>query len=100
MISRLGKSLVLGTAFVMLTVPALAQARPDTRQLTCEQAKAMLDERGNVVFTTGSRTYERLVADFRHCQRNEVLRRVWVITKDKRNCQLGHRCVPRTFSNQ
>lgn len=100
MLTSLVKAVVLGVALILLSTAALAAGRPDTRQLTCSQAQNMLQARGNVVFTTGARTYERLVADFRHCQRNEVLRRVWVMTKDNKSCQLGHRCVPRTFSNQ
>ncbi|MGH0000276.1 hypothetical protein ACQU0X_09380 [Pseudovibrio ascidiaceicola] len=79
---------------------ANAQARPDARSLTCEQAKQLVNSRGGVVLTTGQRTYERYVSDIRYCLHNEVLRREWAQTKDNNACQIGYRCSPRTRRNQ
>jgi hypothetical protein len=41
-----------------------ADARPDTRKMTCAQTQALIQSRHAVVLTTGANTYERYVRQF------------------------------------
>jgi hypothetical protein len=73
---------------------AQAQAgRPDTRTMTCAQAQALVKQRGSVVLTTGTNTFDKFVADARYClpQSNSV-RAKFAPTKDDPKCSVGNRC--------
>ena len=73
---------------------ALAQSgRPDTRQLTCAQAQALVKQRGSVVMTTGATTFDKFVADASYCRpiTNQV-RAKFAPTKDDAKCAVGFRC--------
>lgn len=84
MLNRLTISLALLAA---LSTPLLAQGRrPDARQMTCGQVQALIDERGAVVLTTGTHTYERYVASGQFCQMGEAARPDGISTRDNGNC--------------
>ncbi|MDX5594506.1 hypothetical protein [Pseudovibrio sp. SPO723] len=85
---------LLSILMLVVTVSAAsAQARPDTRTMTCEQARNLVKQRGAVVLTTGARTFDRFVVDRRFCQRDEAIRSEWVQTKDIKQCRIGYTCV-------
>lgn len=72
---------------------ASAQARPDTRSMTCAQAQNFVRQRGAVVMTTGRNTFERIVASARYCPpQQNFLRRFNAETSDARHCQVGFTC--------
>lgn len=86
-----GIGLVLG----VLAVPenAEAQGRPDTRNMTCTQAKALVVKRGEVVMTTGAHTFDRFIADARYCvSRTMLTATAFAPTKDNKQCPVGKRC--------
>lgn len=73
---------------------ANSQGRPDSRRMTCNQAYNLVQRHGAVVMSTGRYTFERVVADRRWCQLEEVTQRFRVPTLDDRRCRVGYRCVP------
>lgn len=85
-------------ASMTFALSAQAQSgRPDTRQMTCKQAQALVKKQGSVVLTTGSSTFERFVAHAGFCEVDENnLRAVYAPTKDSKKCAVGYRC----FRNQ
>lgn len=72
---------------------AYSQGRPDSRNMTCDQAYALVRRYGAVVMSTGRYTFERVVANRSWCQRGERLRRYSVPTLDVRHCRVGYKCV-------
>ncbi len=90
---RISTLLILGSTLAFAT-PAPAQARPDTRQMTCDQARSTVQRAGGIVLSTGTRTYDRYVSDLRYCERSERLKSRWVPTSDMRQCFIGYTCEP------
>lgn len=81
---------------VALPAAALAQARPDTRTMTCEGVRALVADRGAVVLTTGPHTYDRFVAGTGYCALPEVALPVSVPTRDGDGCVV-YACRPDPF---
>ena len=75
-----------------LATPALAQ-RPDTRSMTCQQASALVANRGAVVLSTGPDIYDRYVASERLCWSGYYGRPAFVPTRDQPNCVIGYYCA-------
>ena len=80
-------------ALALLSTPSLAQGRPDTRDLTCAAAAALVAREGAVVMTTGPFTYERVVRDGGFCSLELTTRPDYEATRDARLCFVGYRCV-------
>ena len=87
--SRIG----LGIAF-LLAMTIAAQARPDTRRMSCTKAHATVVRNGAIVMSTGRFTYDRFVASRRYCEVAERLEAAYVPTFDRDKCFVGYRCVP------
>lgn len=91
-------------AFVLAlatTGPALAQGRPDTRNLTCAQVNALVQGSGVVVMNTGTYAYERFVASAGFCDRWERLNTETVPSLDLRQCVVEWICYdPRPASSR
>ncbi len=81
------------TLALVLALPQIASARPNTTQMSCAEAQSLVQRNGAIVMSTGRHTFDRFVADRRYCQFNEVLERQFVPTADKRHCFVGYRCV-------
>ncbi|MEJ8476264.1 hypothetical protein [Roseibium algae] len=64
-IKPLTHAAALGSCVLLASTAANGQARPDTRDMTCTQAQALVKQRGEVVMTTGQYTFERFIADAR-----------------------------------
>jgi len=70
-------------AAAILSSAGAADARPDTRSMTCAQTRAMIQGRHAAVLTTGPNTYDRFVRQFgTECDWPEVPISVSVPTKD------------------
>jgi hypothetical protein len=79
---------------VMAASPAFA--RPDTRTMTCEQVRGLIQSRHAVVLTTGPNTYDRYVRQFgNECDWPEVPVSAYVPTRDG-SCPV-HRCEEPVF---
>ncbi len=59
-------------AAMLVAVGGFAEARPDLRTMTCDQARSTVNKSGAVVMTTGNHTYRRFVANAGHCASHET----------------------------
>lgn len=83
-----------GAVLALSAGASAAQGRPDARTMTCGQARALVQQSGAVVLTTGRYTYDRYVASERHCAFAETIERAWIATRDTPSCFVGYVCVP------
>ncbi|MDX8482677.1 hypothetical protein RFN28_30090 [Mesorhizobium sp. VK24D] len=76
----------LSIAFVAGTVlwsASAANARPDTRAMTCAETQALIQSRHAAVLTTGPNTYDRFVRRYgNECDWPEVPMSISVPTRD------------------
>jgi len=80
---------------LLVAIPAgKAQARPDTRQMTCVAAQSMVRRSGAIVMTTGRYTYNRIVTGLGYCESDEELKAAIVPTRDNPRCHIGYYCRP------
>ena len=72
-------------AAVLLAVPTTADARPDTRTMTCEKTQHLIQSNRSAVLATGPNTYDRYVRQFgNECDWPEVPVATTVPTRDGR----------------
>jgi len=84
------------TACALIVAGAsLAEARPDTRTMDCDEAIALVQRAGAIVLSTGRYTYDRFVAHNGYCIPGQDVRRATVPTEDTRYCTIGYTCVER-----
>jgi hypothetical protein len=81
----------LGIAALLTLAATQAEARPDTRAMTCGQVVGLVNRSGAVVLTTGRFTYDRFVSGPGACSVGEAVRAVTVSTRDG-PCRVLH-CV-------
>ncbi|RJT28772.1 hypothetical protein D3227_33560 [Mesorhizobium waimense] len=78
-------------------VTSVADARPDTRVMTCEQTQAKIESHRSVVLTTGRNTYDRYVRQFgNECDYPDVPTAASVPTHDGQ-CRV-YRCMEPSFN--
>jgi len=82
---------VLALSFV--TTGALAQVGPLTTGRPCSADRALVNDRGAVVLSTGQYTYGRFVRDARYCQVDQYPQPAWVPSDDTAQCFVGYRCA-------
>jgi len=82
-------------ALALLAATESAAARPDTRTLTCDGARSLVQSRGAVVVSTGRYTYDRAVSDQRYCDRGEIVETFIAPTLDNPRCRIGGYCKSR-----
>jgi len=92
-VSRL--SAAIAAFAVLATSSAAFAARPDTRAMTCEQARAFVRQQGAVVMTTGQYTYLRIVSGYGYCDRGEETWLQVAPTLDNPKCRVGYICRDR-----
>jgi hypothetical protein len=82
-------------AIVLVTVSsqAIAQNRPLTTAMSCNQAQSIVLSQGSVVLNTSATAYERYVASGAYCGLGEVPGPAWAPTSDVPRCPLGSRCI-------
>ncbi|WP_436160623.1 hypothetical protein [Mesorhizobium sp. LjRoot246] len=79
------RRIALMTAAILLAATGLAEARPDTRTMSCQQLRQMIQSHRAVVLTTGPNTYDRYVRQFgNECDWPEVPMSAYVSTRDGR----------------
>lgn len=79
------------TAAIMFAATGLANARPDTRKMSCGELQQMIQSRHAVVLTTGPNTYDRYVRQFgNECDWPQVPMSAYVQSRDG-HCPL-YRC--------
>jgi hypothetical protein len=78
---------------IIISSGALAQGRPLTTAMSCNQAQSLVATQGSVVLNTSATAYERYVASGAYCGLGEVPGPGWAPTKDVPQCPVGSRCV-------
>jgi hypothetical protein len=84
-------------AGMAVCVTSVADARPDTRAMTCEQTHALIKSHRSAVLTTGRNTYDRYVRQFgNECDWPDVPTAASVPTRDGQ-CRV-YRCAEPSFN--
>jgi hypothetical protein len=83
---------VLAAIAMALAGAMEAQARPDTRTMTCPQAKAFVKQNKAIVMSTGPSTYERIVIGQGLCSSTQIAKLIVAPTVDERKCRVGYTC--------
>ncbi len=86
-------SLILLAFSVTAPVAASAQDFPNTLNMTCAQATAMVNSQGAVTLSTGPNIFNRYVKDAASCTADQVTKEQWVQTSDQQQCAIGSTCV-------
>ncbi|MBS7542066.1 hypothetical protein [Ancylobacter oerskovii] len=85
--------LLLCLPLVMAAAPAaLAQAMPNSLQMTCTQVADLVKRQGAVVIGTGPNLFDRYVANQGYCDNQSVTTPAWLATSDNPQCFIGYRC--------
>lgn len=87
--------LALSLLALAITSVTIAEARPNTTQMSCAQAAATVARAGAIVLTTGEQTYERFVATNAFCLPGEMTEPGIAPTLDSPACQVGYVCRQR-----
>ncbi len=81
------------SAVIALNFAMPAEARINTTNLSCNQAKDLVYSRGAIVLSTGRNTYDRFVADRSFCPIGDYTKPAYVRTRDRRSCKIGYTCT-------
>ncbi len=99
----LSRSSVIGLAFLSLVTSASAQSMrthreagwPDSLQMTCQQAEALVKAKGNTILRTGPYIQDRYLSTGAVCsQERKGLQSAFVRTRDSEACYVGYTCIP------
>ncbi len=91
------------TAFMLLAasmtvaMTSIASARPDTRSMTCQQARAVVQQYKAIVMSTGQYTYERIVIGQGYCSSTQISKPLYAPTVDVERCKVGNICEENPF---
>jgi hypothetical protein len=88
----MAKRMVLTLVLCMGATAAAAQARPNSLNMTCGQARQLVLSQGAVVIGTGPNIYDRYVRDGGFCLVGEYPSAGWITTRDNPQCVVGFRC--------
>ncbi|MDF2809279.1 MAG: hypothetical protein K0S56_310 [Microvirga sp.] len=88
------RTALLSLPFVLAAMPALAQDMPNSLDMTCAAASALVQERGQVVMATGS-DFQRLVSGPGYCDAQHSATPRWIRTSDQSQCLVGYYCRDR-----
>jgi hypothetical protein len=91
--------LVLSVLVATLATTSIAGARPNTANMSCDEATATVARSGAIVLSTGVKTYDRFVATNLFCMSGETTEPGLAPTLDSRLCQVGYVCRPRDRSD-
>jgi hypothetical protein len=72
---------------------ALAQSRPLTSRISCNQARGLVAAQGAIVLNTTPLAYDRYVVSAGSCSLGERTEPAWIPTADNPQCPIGYRCV-------
>ncbi|MFB0489701.1 hypothetical protein ABIE45_002287 [Methylobacterium sp. OAE515] len=82
----------IAAALILAATPAVAQTRPSSTSMTCQQTVRLIQTRGALVLGTGGMTYDRFVRDRSFCEPTEIAKRAFRPTRDNPNCLIGYTC--------
>ncbi|MDP2356118.1 MAG: hypothetical protein Q8M31_08645 [Beijerinckiaceae bacterium] len=89
-----GTTLWIGAAGILtLAAGAQAQGMPDSLNMSCAQAHALVQRSGAIVIATGPTEFERYVSGRSFCNPDQEPRSSFVRSADDPQCYIGDRCV-------
>ncbi len=83
----------LAVPLAAMSLPAEAQSRPLTRNMTCAAAQQLVSREGGIVLNTDQYIYDRYVSDMRFCPDRQATKPAWAPTRDNPQCFIGYTCV-------
>ena len=90
------KTMIRPVLFVTLLVfsvtAGLAQGRVDSTSMTCKEAKLLVKDQGAVQMQAGPSRFDRVVSHRRYCLKDQILKRYFAPTSDKKRCKVGNVC--------
>ena len=78
---------------MLLTGFTVAQARPNTINLTCPQVQNLVRSHGSILLSTGKYTYDRYVVSVAFCPSGDYAKSAYVQTRDRKSCRIGYTCT-------
>ena len=93
--ARLPARLIAGSMLIFLTAAPVQALRPDTRDMTCQAARALVRQQGALVITTGRFTFDRIVSGRGFCDHGEETVLKVAPTLDNERCRIGYTCRDR-----
>lgn len=82
-----------------LATAAQAEGRPDARKMTCGQMQDLINREGQVVITTGARTYKMFVTDVSWCTLSDQIVRPYRVTTRDGQCTVVGTCEADPFDD-
>lgn len=86
------------TAFATIAIigatVTIAEARKNTLNYTCHQARALVHSHGTILLSTGRYTFDRFVANRSYCALGDYVKRAYAPTRDRNMCEIGYVCTP------
>lgn len=79
-------------SLLFLASPAVAQELPNSLNMTCAAASALVRQNGSAVIATGPVIFERFVANQQYCGPGESTGPAWIQTRDVAQCLVGQQC--------
>jgi hypothetical protein len=83
---------IIAGAVLTASQNAAAQIRPVTTAMSCQSASNLVSNRGAVVLSTGTYTFDRYVRSSEFCPIGQSTDPAWVPTADQTQCFVGYRC--------
>jgi hypothetical protein len=78
---------------ILLAGFTVAEARPNTINLTCSQAQSMVRSHRSILLSTGRYTYDRYVVSVAFCPTGDYAKNAYVQTRDRKSCRIGYTCT-------
>lgn len=91
------KRLLLSAAAALVAATTVAEARPNTLDMSCAQAAATVASYGAAVLSTGPHTYDRFVAHSGFCLPKQYARPASAPTYDTPYCDIGYVCEEQDY---
>lgn len=85
----------IALAILACGIAGVAHARPDTRDMYCDEAKDLVRQYGKITVSTSDTKYVRAVHNAGGCFRNQVTRPLRAPTIDEPLCHIGYWCEDR-----
>ncbi|MGL4727670.1 MAG: hypothetical protein ACRCWO_02840 [Bosea sp. (in: a-proteobacteria)] len=87
----LARLIILASAILS---PAIAMAQSTPPEISCGQARALVNSRGAAVVYSSRHIYDRYVTSAQFCSVGETTKAAFIPTTDTYQCFVGYRCVP------
>lgn len=84
---------LLPLTVLLIVAPAVAQAQPNSREMSCAAVAELVQRDGFAVITTGPGVFDRYVKDTGFCAGDQITVPAWVPTSDQPQCPVGYRCT-------